>query len=156
MNGFAKILQVIGWLGVVALGVAAGGGYSVSGEAPTLARHTVTVVAATAPLLLAHFWTISFLGLSAGSRRKVTARSAEAETAARSPRRQAIAASLLAIALLLATYFVASALLWRRLPPWVHGASAWATVLAQTIALIAARRALVADQKAQELAAPSP
>lgn len=156
MNRFARIMQVLGWLGVVALGVAAAGGYSVSGEPSTLARHTVAVVVATGPLLLAQLWTLCFLALSAGSRRSLADRSGETETAARSRRRRAIVTSLLAIGLLLATYFVASALLWRRLPPWVHGASAWATVFAQAIALITARRALVADQKAQERAAPAP
>ncbi len=153
MNGFARIMQVLGWVGAVALGVAAVGGYAVSGEASTLARHSVVVVVATSPLLLAHLWTVGFLTLSASSRRRLADRSAEPEGAARVFRRRAVLAAMLAIALLLATYFVASALLWRRLPPWVHGASAWLTVLAQAIALLTARRALVADQAAQERAA---
>ncbi len=152
MNRFARILQTIGWLGVLGLAGAAIGGRGAAEEPSRLAWHTTVVVAATAPLLLAHLWTLGYLWSSARSRRSITSPEDPEELSSRAARSIARAAIATALILLFATYLLARALLWRELPPWLHGAAAWTTLVAQMVALLAARRALALDDRAQRSA----
>lgn len=149
MNQFARIIQGIGWLGVLGLAAAALGGRGSAEEPSRLAWHTSLVVAATAPVLLAHLWTLGYLWFSARSRRALAPAEPPVERASRAARRVARVAVVTGLVLLGSTYLLARALLWRQLPLWLHGVAAWTALVAQVAALLASRRALALDDRAQ-------
>jgi hypothetical protein len=160
MNRFAKIMQVIGWVGVVLLTIVWGQGFMVHDNQPQLARHSTLALAAALLCVLPRFWTIAYLPLAARARRNERRRSA-VESAGRETsaahRRRALIAAAVAIVGLSGSFALAGAILLRRVPALAHGIAGVVAIALQLVALMLERRALRADaEEMKELAASAP
>lgn len=149
MNRFAKIMQVLGWLGVALLVGVWAQGFSVSGEAPRLAQHSTIAIVAAGLCILPRFWTIAYLHLAArgraARRRSGAAMDAMASARADRLRRLAYLASGMALAGLAGSFALAGAVVLRRTSPMTHAAASLAALALQAVALWLERRALLAD-----------
>ncbi len=158
MNRFARIMQVLGGLGVALLAVVWAQGFLVRDDTPELARHSTLALAAALLCVLPRFWTIAYLLLAARGR-AAQRRSAAGEVRQHDPsarlRRQAWIASILALGGLAGSFALAGAILLRRSSPLGHALAGALAVTLQVVALVLERRALLADAaEMQALAVP--
>lgn len=149
MNRFAKIMQVVGWLGVAVLGAVWAQGFLVSGDAPQLASHSAIAIVAAGLCILPRFWTIAYLLLAARGRATRLRAGGGTETAAAAradrTRRLAYLASGIALGALLGSFALAGAVILRRTSPMTHAVVSMAALALQAVALWLERRALLAD-----------
>ncbi|MEO8198375.1 MAG: hypothetical protein ABI689_16810 [Thermoanaerobaculia bacterium] len=160
MNRFAKIMQVLGWLGVAVLTIVWVQGFFVRDNAPELARHSAVAILAASLCVLPRFWTVAYLSLAARGRATRRRRGPGAPTEVASPerldrstriRRWAIVSSAVALIALSGSFALAGAIVLRRASPVAHALAGLAAIALQVVALAFERRALRAD--ADEMAA---
>lgn len=160
MNRFAKIMQVLGWLGVAVLAIVWAQGFVVRDDPPELARHSTVAILAAGLCVLPRFWTVAYLLLAARGRATRRRRAAGSPAGAESPaspdrstriRRWAIVSSGVALVALSGSFALAGGILQRRTSPLVHALTGFAAIALQVVALALERRALRAD--AVEMAA---
>ena len=157
MNRFAKIMQVLGWLGVAVLAIVWAQGFVVRDDPPELARHSTVAILAAGLCVLPRFWTVAYLLLAARGRATRLRRAAGTPTAAESPttqdrstriRRWAIVSSGIALLALPGFFALAGGILQRRTSPLAHALTGLAAIALQVVALALERRALRADADA--------
>jgi hypothetical protein len=136
VNRFAKIVMGFGWLGTALWTSAFIQGFSVAGDRPELALHTVLSLAAAAATVLARAWCIVFL---------VAGRERFARREAARARKQALLAASISLVLLVAQFLAAGRLLWGSVPPAAHAALGGALVVAHVVALRCEARALALE-----------
>lgn len=163
MNRFAKIMQVLGGLGVALLTVVWTQGFLVSGEAAALARHSTIALVAALLCLLPRFWTIAYLLLAARGRasRRRPAPGAPLATGGRRvsepsgrPRQVALVVSGIALIALAGSFALAGAVVLRTTSPLAHTAAGLVAIVLQVLALRLERRALLADAGAMAAMPP--
>lgn len=145
MNRFAKIMQSLGWLGVVLLAAVWTQGFFVRDQPPALARHSILAIAAAGLCILPRFWTIAYLPLAArgrANRRPAGGRRAEASARLR---RLATIAGVLALVGVAGSFALAGAVVLRKVSPLAHGLAGGVALALQIGALLVERRALLAD-----------
>lgn len=142
MNRFAKIMQLLGGLGVALLTVVWAQGFIVRGDTPELARHSTIALAAAGLCVLPRFWTIAYLVLAARGR---TRRRRAGSMSAAQIRRRALVASGVALVALSGSFALAGAILMRRASPVAHAVAGFVAIACQAAALLLERRALLAD-----------
>lgn len=145
MNRFAKIMQWLGWAGVVLLSVVWAQGFLVRDDTPELARHSMIALAAACLCILPRFWTIAYLALAARGRK---ARGTVVGERAARLRHLALVASILAVAGLAGSFGLAGAILVSRASPLPHAVVGFVGLALQIAALLLERRALLADAAA--------
>lgn len=148
MNRFAKIMQVLGWVGVALLTVVWAQGFVIGDDGPALAQHSTLALAAACLCILPRFWTIAYLTLAARGRR---AHGGVAGERAARLRLLALIAAVVAVAALAGSFGLAGAILARRASPLAHAVAGAVGIALQIAALVLERRALLAD--AEEMTA---
>ncbi len=161
MNRFAKIMQFLGWAGVLLLAAVWVQGFAVGDDAPQLARHSTIALAAACLCVLPRFWTLAYLVLAARGRavqRRSRVGSGPSPPAERATpiRRQALLASAVALVGLTGSFALAGVILMRRASPLAHATAGFVAIALQIVALFLERRALLADaREMSELAGTS-
>lgn len=145
MNRFAKIMQVLGWLGVVLLAAVWTQGFFVRDQPLALARHSVLAIAAAGLCILPRFWTLAYLPLAARGRTSRRPGGGSRTDASARLRRLAMIAGVVALAGVGGSFALAGAVVLRKVTPLAHGLAGGVALALQIGALLVERRALLAD-----------
>ncbi|MEO7793238.1 MAG: hypothetical protein ABIV06_00580 [Thermoanaerobaculia bacterium] len=159
MNRFARIMQFLGWTGSALLAAVWAQGFRVQDGVPELARHSTLALVAALLCVLPRFWTIAYLYLAARGRARIHDKQGSGDAAGRKAarvRRQALAASALALVGLSGSFALAGALLLRHTSPISHAAAGALAVALQVVALVLERRALRVDSEEMRDLLPAP
>ena len=154
MNRFARIMQFLGWVGVIALSGVWAQGFAVHEDTPRLARHTAVALVAACLCVLPRFWTMAYLLFAergrAAQRRKSGAGalysgSVRQLASGRHLRRWAIFGSATALVGLAGSFALAGSVLLRQVSPALHATAGVGAIALQAVALLLERRALLGD-----------
>lgn len=145
-----RALLMVGWLSTLGLVGAGAVGYGASGSSEWMRLHVLLALVSSLLLLFSHSWIMFFLiGTGKAIKRAVADAGGEPEVVEQTKvfKNQAYPSLMLAMGAAMVTFICGGGVLVGALPPWVHHALFYATLVSQARALLVEGRVLYANDR---------